>query len=81
MALNYRALNLAARDAAPVVGTYICDVRQPDCPDRDLTNGPLLDAHCWHESTARRLAWQGGPSEGAEADLALWNRLGRRNPA
>lgn len=33
---------------------------------------------CWHESTARRIEWQGGPSKGADADLAAWNRLGTK---
>ena len=33
---------------------------------------------CWHESTERRLEWQGGPSANAAADLASWNALGQR---
>ena len=36
---------------------------------------------CWHETVLRRLEWQGGPSEGADADLDAWNRLGSRREA
>lgn len=77
--MNYREANLIARNAAPVVGTYICnDHFAADCPDRPTSGGSCEwgGTHCWHESTARRLDWQGGPSANAAADISAWNRLG-----
>lgn len=61
--------------------TYLCDPRHASCPDRDrsLISDPA--SQCWHESLARRLDQQGGPSANAAADLAAWNRLGQRHEA
>lgn len=66
-------------------GTYICDdPLAHDCPDRPMSAGGTWtfygwrSATCWHESTARRLEWQGGPSANAAADLDAWNNLGQR---
>ena len=73
------ARRMASRSATPWVGTYLCD---PDvCDHAPSTRGPLDppgngSRWCWHESTARRLAQQGGPSANAAADLAAWNALG-----
>lgn len=72
-----RRRNIAARNAAPVRGTYICG-HDGSCDNPGPGWGASADAHCWTESTARRLAWQGGPSANAEADLAAWNSLGSR---
>ena len=84
-ALNrVNSAHLVARDAAPVVGTYICDPEAcPDAPPslswgRNVRLARPGHGHCWHESVARRLEWQGGPSEGAQADLSAWNSLGSR---
>lgn len=65
--------------------SYHCD---PDgCPHADLAPEPSMlemrlsrsgHGHCWHESAARRLKWQGGPSANAPADLKAWNALGQR---
>jgi len=84
--MNAAESNLAARNAAPWVGTYICDDHHAhDCPDRPMSAGGTwttfygyCPATCWHESTARRLERQGGPSANAAADLASWNVLGQR---
>lgn len=54
---------------------------RPGCP-RSADPAPSTyrcgDGHCWHESLARRLEWQGGPSANAAADLAAWRGLGAR---
>lgn len=74
--MNYpRPTNLAARNSAPLVGTYICG-HDGSCDNPGHGWGVSADAHCWHKSTARRLEWQGGPSANAAADLAAWNRFG-----
>lgn len=65
----------APRSTSPLAGTYICGHDGP-CGNRGEGWGVSADAHCWHESTARRLEWQGGPSANAAADLAAWNRIG-----
>lgn len=78
------ARRMAARSATPWVGTYLCD---PDgCSQAPTTRGPFDppgsgSRWCWHESTARRLEWQGGPSANAAADLAAWRRIGSREEA
>jgi hypothetical protein len=74
------ALNVACRNAAPVVGTYICDPGfcEEGHGDGNPRNG---SCHCWHESARRRLEWQGGPSANAAADRAAWNGLGERQRA
>ena len=73
--------NLASRNAAPVRGSYLCDPSAPDCPDRDESLAPKPFTYCWHTSLQARLAWQGGPSANADADLAAWNSLGSRTRA
>lgn len=88
------AANRAARNAAPVVGTYICDDhRARECPCRPDGRGSLLTGgarpegisrqlwgqhHCYHESTRRRLEWQHGENRVDQADIARWNALGTR---
>lgn len=73
----------AALDGNAPAGTYLCDPdtcteigNDPYEPTRWARTGRPGHGHCWHESTRRRLEWQGGPSVGAAADLAAWNRLG-----
>lgn len=65
-----------------MTGTYICDdYSASKCPARPFSNGGAHggpNGHCWHESAARRLAQQGGPSANAAADLKAWNALGQR---
>lgn len=82
------ARRIESRNAAPWVGTYICDdYHAHACPQRPESAGGAWDfygyrpATCWHESTARRLAQQGGPSANAAADLAAWKALGQRRKA
>jgi hypothetical protein len=76
--------NRIARDAAPVVGSYICDDPEASCcPDRPGSSGGAhhgwgCSPHCWHESTRRRLEWQYGENRVDAADLAQWNGLGAR---
>jgi hypothetical protein len=69
-------------------GTYICDpegcLHADPAPDASVVYMRAMrlcrdgSGHCWHESTARRLEWQGGPSANAAADLDAWNSLGHR---
>jgi len=73
---NDRNRDLAARNAAPVLGSYICNDPARDCGAGCSHGSNPADRHCWHESTSRRLEWQGGSSTAAAADLAAWNRLG-----
>ena len=78
--------NINARNAAPLVGSYICDgdVCPHAVPERSMIHARLAvpgHGHCWHRSTARRLEWQGGPSANAAADLAAWNGLGKKRGA
>jgi hypothetical protein len=75
--------NRVARNAAPVRGSYICDdYGAEDCPCRPASAGGFRDAwasaHCWHESTRRRLEWQYGENRVDQADIARWNALGTR---
>ena len=78
-----RLKNIAARDVAPLVGAYICDpdscIHAAAAPERTMLAARLGRegyGHCWHESAARRLKWQGGPSAVAADDLVAWNSLG-----
>lgn len=84
---NPALANLTAREAAPVVGSYICDEYAAGCPDKvSATVNDRPSGHCWHESLTRRLAWQYGEARAnrvalgidaaAELDIAAWNRLG-----
>lgn len=59
-------------------GTYICNDPHHSCGASHFNGSHQDDHHCWHESTARRIAQQGGPSANAAADLAAWNALGQR---
>ncbi len=61
-------------------GTYICGHDGP-CDNPGPGWGVSADAHCWRQSTERRLAQQGGPSANAAADLAAWKALGQRREA
>ena len=73
--------NINARNAAPVVGSYICD---PDSCSRVHVSykRPVAGSgQCWHETLRRRLEWQGGPSANAAADLAAWDGLGKKRGA
>lgn len=85
-----KAKNIAARNAAPVVGTYICDL------DVCILHGEPTEigrggGHCWHESAWARLGWQYGEARAsrialgidpaANRDLAAWNSLGSRTRA
>jgi len=70
-------VNASPRSATPLVGTYICEP-SVCAHDPRTGDGKITGVHCWHESTARRLEWQGGPSANAAADLASWNDLGQR---
>lgn len=74
--MNYREANLIARNAAPVVGTYICNDPDRPCGADHFNGSHPQDRQCWHESCRRRLEWQGGPSANAAADISAWNRLG-----
>lgn len=79
---NDRNRDVAGRDAAPVIGTYICDDGAPGCPCVAVyitgNNTPAPDRHCWHESTRRRLEWQYGENRVDQDDIARWNALGTR---
>lgn len=76
--------NREARNAAPVIGSYVCDA--PTCS----VFGDHGD-HCWHESARRRLAWQYGEAranrialgidKATQRDLTAWNRLGSQKRA
>lgn len=82
--------NIAARDAAPMIGTYICDdFAAVTCPCRPRSNGGAHagpNGHCYHESTRRRLAWQygearaasimAGTDDASDRDERAWERLG-----
>lgn len=85
--------NLASRNVAPVVGSYICDGGSPGCPCENAEAPPgghiaLEERHCWHESARRRLTHQYGEARAnrislgidakTNADVAAWNRLGQR---
>jgi hypothetical protein len=76
--------NLASRNAAPLIGTYICEPAA--CVA--LTDNPTCPwGMCYHEDTHRRLSWQYGEGRAnrislgidaaTEADLAAWRELGR----
>ena len=80
----------AGRNAAPLVGTYIC--HPSVCIDPSVVHSGLgPHGHCWHRSTWHRLQWQHGREraeavmEGqdakSQADLAAWNRLGTKRKA
>ena len=72
-----RERNIAARNAEPLVGSYVCDPAGCSRVHRRYPNKHVSETyHCWHDSVVRRLEWQGGPSANAAADLAAWNALG-----
>lgn len=82
-----REANIKARNAAPLLGTYLCDdYYQKDCPNRPPAG--VGAGHCWHESARRRLEWQYGEARAnrialgidsrTNQDLSAWSRLGRK---
>lgn len=84
------ARSVAARDVAPIRGTYICDdYMASDCPCRPRSSGGAHagpNGHCWHDSLRRRLGWQYGAARAAaimdgtdaasDRDERSWERLG-----
>lgn len=71
------------------MSTYVCGplaVCRPTASPHSAPNDPHL-RHCWHEQAEARLLWLYGEEgcadrdDAADADVAAWNRLGRRRAA
>lgn len=68
------------------MSTYVCGHEGPCCAE-PTGWGASENNHCWPQFTNDRLLWLYGEEgcadrdEAADADVAAWNRLGRRRAA
>ena len=78
-----RERHLASRNAAPLIGSYICEPASCSA----LSGDPLVPwGMCYHEDTHRRLTWLYGEERAnrislgidpaTEADKRAWQGLG-----